>query len=251
MRPRHRSLRAALCLLLFSVLCLLSSLRGQPPAPKAPAPKKPAGKGDAEIVERLLAARKEYQLTLEALRAHYIATGDIERAHWAEDELIQFHRILKQAYRLELDVPPPTLQASYNVPEANELYRRGMVFKDKGMATTYIDNQRRAELLFQQLLTNYPQSDKISDAAYQLGDIYESKAFRQYHRAASYFERCFQWKPNTNFDARLRAARLYDRHLNERNRAIEIYKEITTHETDAKRIEEANKRLTDLGGARR
>jgi len=235
MRPRRRFLPAALCLLLSSVLCLLSSGRGPPPAPKAPAPKKPAGKGDVEIVERLLAARKEYQLTLEALRAHYIATGDIERAHWSEDELIQFHRILKHAYRLELDVPPPTLQAGTNVPEANELYRRGMLFKDKGMGTTYIDNQRRAELLFQQLLTNYPQSDKIGKAAYQLGDIYESKAFRMYPRAASYFERCFQWDPKTEFDARLRAARLYDRYLNERARAIEIYKEITTHETDARR----------------
>ncbi len=254
MRPRRRLLATAFCCLLLSaVLCPLSSLRSQvPSAPKAPAPpKKPAGKGDVEIVERLLAARKEYQLTLEALRAHYIATGDIERAHWAEDELIQFHRILKHPYRLELDVPPPTLQAATNVPEANELYRRAMLFKDKGMGTAYVDNQRRAELLLQQMLTNYPQSDKISDAAYQLGDIYESKAFRQYPRAASYFERCFQWKPNTNFDARLRAARLYDRHLNERNRALEIYKEITTHETDAKRIEEANRRLTELGGARR
>jgi TolA-binding protein len=255
MRPRHRFLAAVfVCLLLLSsVLCPLSSTKGQAPAaPKAPAAgKKSAGKGDAELVERLLAARKEYQITLETLRAHYIATGDIERAHWAEDELVQFHRILKHPYHLELDVPPPTLQAAYNVPEANELYRRAMLFKDKGMGTGYIDNQRRAELLFQQLLTNYPQSDKIGKAAYQLGDIYESKAFRQYPRAASYFERCFQWDPKTEFDARLRAARLYDRYLNERARALEIYKEITTHETDAKRIEEANKRLTELGAPRR
>ena len=77
-----------------------------------------------------------------------------------------------------------------------------MKFKDKGWGQDYIDNQHRAELLFQQLLTNYPQSDKISDAAYQLGDIYESKAFRQYERAAAYFERCFQWNPKTHFDAR-------------------------------------------------
>src|SRR5215469_15315051 len=102
MRPRHRYLAAVfVCLLLLSaLLCPLSSLNSQgPAAPKASAAgKKPAGKGDVEIVERLLAARKEYQLTLEGLRAHYIATGDIERAHWAEDELVQFHRILKHPY---------------------------------------------------------------------------------------------------------------------------------------------------------
>jgi hypothetical protein len=232
--------------LLLAGLC--ATLSAQTPN-TAKGKKSTTGKGsDVEMVERLLAARKEYQVTLESLRAHYIATGDIERARWAEEELLQFHRISKQAFRLELDVPPPTLQAHYNIPEANELYRRAMVYKDKGWGTDYTDNQRRSELLFQQLLTNYPQSDKISDAAYQLGDIYESKAYRQNSRAASYFERCFQWNPKTQYPARLRAARLYERNLSERNRAIEIYKEITTHETDAQRIEEAQRKLTELSG---
>jgi hypothetical protein len=210
--------------------------------------KKAPGKDSAvELVERLLSARREYQMILESLRAHYIATGDIEHARWAEEELVQYHRIPKHPFILPLDIPPPTLQGNSHIPEANDLYRRAMVFKDKGWGTDYIDNQRRAELLFQQLLTNYPQSDKISDAAYQLGDIYESKAFRQYDRAAGYFERCFQWNAKTQFDARLRAARLYDRYLNERVRAIEIYKEVQSRETDAKRVEEAQRRLAELG----
>jgi hypothetical protein len=101
-------------------------------------------------------------------------------------------------------------------------------------------------LLLQQLLTLYPQSDKIGDAAYQLGDIYESKAYKQYRRAALYFERCFQWNPTTQFDARMRAARIYDRQLMDRNRSVEIYREITTHETDPSRIAEATKRLAEL-----
>jgi TolA-binding protein len=205
---------------------------------------------DVALVERLLAARRDYQLALEQLRKHYLAAGDIERAHWAEEELRQYHRIAKNAYRLELDVPPPTLQAAYNIPEANELYRKAMTYKDKGWGTDYIDNQRRAELLFQQLLTSYPQSDKIADTAYQLGDIYDSRAYKQYKRAAIYFERCFQWNPNTQFDARLRAARVYDRNLNERGHAVDLYREVITHETDPKRIQEAQKRLTELSGTK-
>jgi hypothetical protein len=224
------------------------SLRAQiPPAP-AQAGLPPAS--DIELVERLLAARRDYQATLEQLRAYYLANNDVERARWAEDELIQYHRILKHPYRLELDVPPPTLQALYNIPEANELFRRGLTYKDKGWGTDYLDNQRRAELLFQQILSRYPQSDKIDDAAYYLGDLYESKAYRQYRRAAVYYERCFQWNPQTQFDARLRAARLYDRQLNERGRAVDIYREVTTHETDPKRMEEASKRLAELSGGR-
>jgi hypothetical protein len=214
-------------------------------------PEKPAtDTADLELVQRLLAARRDYQKTLELLRNHYIKAGDKERAHWAEEELIQYHRIPKQAYRLELDVPPALLKPKVNVPEANKLYTRAMGFKDHGWGNEYTDNQRRAEILFQEILNKYPECNKISDVAYQLGDIYESKAYKQYRRSAQYFERCFQWNPQTHFDARLRAARIYDRQLLERGRAIELYKEATTHETDAKRIAEAEKRLTDLAGSR-
>src|SRR5207248_9378494 len=135
-------------------------------------------------------------------------------------------RIKQHPYRLDLDVPPPTLQASINIPEANDLYRKAMFYKGKGFGSEAQDNQIRAELLLQQLLTSYPQSDKIGDAAYQLGDIYE-RSFKQYRRSATYFERCFQWNPNTRLDARLRAARLYDRQLQERARALELYKDVT------------------------
>ena len=77
-----------------------------------------------------------------------------------------------------------------------------------------------------------------------------SPGSRQYAHAALYFQRCYQWNPKTSFDARIRAARLYERYLNERNKAIEIYKEVLGHETDAARIEEAQRRLTALSGGR-
>ena len=228
------------------VLAVWAAAEADPtPADKG---KKTGAKSDVEIVERLLAARKEYQVTMETLRAHYIGAGDIEKARWAEEELVQFHRIAKHPFCLQLDVPPPTLRGEYNITEANELFRQALKYKGHGFGQDFADNQHRAELLFQQLLTNYPQSDKISDTAYMLGDIYESKVFHQNERAAVYFERCFQWNPKTHFDARLRAARLYERYQSERNHAIEIYKEITTHETDPKRVEEAQRRLTDLSG---
>jgi hypothetical protein len=205
-------------------------------------------KSDLELVERLLVVRRDYQKTLEQMRAHYLAVGDAERAKWAEEELIQYHRIAKQAFRLELDVPPPTLHGTTNVPAANKLYMRGLAFKSKGWGTDYVDNQRRAELLFQQILTEYPQSDRISDTAYQLGDIYESKAYKQFRRSAAYYERCYQWNPTTHFDARIRAARIYDRQLLDRQKAVEIYREIINHTTDQQWYQEADKRLKELSG---
>jgi TolA-binding protein len=236
------------------LILLVAALAASAQAPDADKDKKgaPAGKSvnDVPLVERLMAARKEYQLTLEALRQHYIKTGDIERARMAEDELIEYHRINKQVYQLPLDVPPPTLKGGENVPEANKLYRHAMTYKDKGWGNDYVDNQRRAELLLQRILTEYPQSNKISDTAYMLGDIYESRAFKQLKRAAAYYERCFQWNKMTQHDARIRAARLYERQLNDRGRAAEIYKEIITHETNDQHIEEARRRLQELSQRR-
>ena len=238
---------------MYKRLLILTFLAAGALAWPAPADNpKPAGKAttDYDLVKNLNLCRSRYQANLEQLRAWYLANGDVERARWAEEELRQFHRISKQAFRLDLDVPAETLQAKENVPEANELYRRAMTYKDKGWGNDYLDNQRRAELLFQQLLSNYPQSDKIGDAAYQLGDIYESRAYRQYRRAAQYFERSFQWNPTTQLDARLRAARLYDRYAIDRNKARTLYQEVKTHDTDPRRIQEADRRLTELGNQR-
>ena len=244
MRPRHIAPLAVL-----AALGLASGSWTQ--APQTAGTQKPmAGGADIELVEKVLVARKEYQKALENLRAQYLNVGDVKRAKMAEEELRQYHRIAKHPFRLELDVPPPSLQPNANVLEANKLYARALTYKDKGFGMDYVDNQRRAEILLQELLTRYPQSNKISDTAYMLGDIYESRPYRQYDRAAAYFERCYQWNPATTFDARIRAARIYDRHLQERNRAIELYRDVTTHDTDSRRIQEAQKRLTELSSTR-
>jgi TolA-binding protein len=235
------------------VLLLTAGMFLPPPAAtrgQTPAAKTSGSANDLELVEKLLLCRRDYQKALENLRLHYLKAGDPEKAKWAEEELRQYHRISRHAFRLDLDVPPPNLIGNTNIPEANQLFTAAMGYKDKGWGTEYIDNQHRAEIMFQKMLTEYPQSNKIAEAAYQLGDVYDSKAYKQYRRSAAYFERCFQWNPKTTSDARIRAARIYDKQLADRSRAIEIYKEITTHETDAKRIAEAQKRLQELSGAR-
>jgi hypothetical protein len=235
----------------LSRLCglgLLSSLAfiGGAEAQRAAVTKASKQPDEVQLVKSILESRSKYQENLERLYAHYRAAGELEKARWAEEELRQFHRIGKQAYLLQLDVPPPTLKPTENIPEANDLYLRAMGYKDKGWSNDYIDNQRRAELLLQQLLTNYPQSDKIGDAAFQLGDIYESRAYRQYRRAAMYYERSTEWSPTGYREARIRAARIYDRNLVDRNHARELYRAVTTHDTDPARIEEAKKRLAEL-----
>jgi len=215
----------------------------------APDPLPPPAASDVELVERLIAARKEYENALKALYEHYHRGGDKQRMQWIEKELMGYHLLFKPSYNLDVkDVPPPSLEAKVNVREANELFRVAMEYKGKGFGDDYVLNQRRAEVLLREILEKYPNSDKIADVAYQLGDLYEGRAFKQYDRAAKYFERSFQWVKGSRTDARLRAAVLYDKQLNERAKAVELYREEIAHDTDADRIKQAEKRLAELTG---
>jgi TolA-binding protein len=238
---------SALLLVLFAIVLLASVPRAQQPAA---APN--AGKdGDLELAQKLLNARREYQKTLETLRVHYHQVNNTEKMRWAEEELRQYHRTPHQAFNLELDVPPPNLNGNQHVAEANKLFTWAMQYKDKGYGVDYVDNQRRAELLFQEILTKYPQSDKISDVAYMLGDIYESKPYRMYYRAVEYYHRCYQWNKTTSHDARLRAARIYDKQLNNRAKAIEMYREVSQYDVvDPRHKIEADRRIAELSATK-
>jgi hypothetical protein len=209
----------------------------------------PPAATDVQLVERALAARKEYENSLKALYEHYAKVGDKQRLQWAEKELMSFHMIWKPSYNLDVkDVPPPTLEARVNVKEANELYKAAMEYKGKGFGDDYVLNMRRSELLLREILEKYPNSDKIGDVAYQLGDLYEGRAYKQYDRAAKYYERSFQWVKGNRSDARMRAAILYDKQLNERSKAIELYRAVIDHDTDPERLRQAEKRLGELNG---
>jgi len=232
-------------------------LAGGPPAvarqdKKAEALPPAATTSDVEAVEKVLLARKEYEASLKKLWQHYTTAGDKLRQKWTEDELMAYHLMFKPSYNLDVhDVPPPTLQATTNVREANELFRMAMEYKGKGTGNDYILNMRRAEVLLREILEKYPNSDKIPEVAYQLAQLYESRAYNQLDRAARYYERSFQWARGSRTDARLRAAIIYDRQLNERSKAILLYRDVVEHDIDAERIRTAERRLAELTGGKK
>jgi tetratricopeptide (TPR) repeat protein len=233
---------------------LFGSTRGADPAKPDDKKDLPPGAAtsDVELVEKNLAARKEYENSLKRLWEHYKRAGDKQRVKWVEDELMAFHLVTKPSYNLDVqDVPPPTLEAKTNIREANDLYKAAMEYKGRGIGSEYVLNMRRAEMYFREVLEKHPTSDKIPDTAYQLAELYEGRAYKQYDRAARYFERSYQWKKGTATDARLRAATLYDRMLNERSKAVQLYKEVVEHDTDPDRIKVAEKRLSELSGPKK
>lgn len=245
---------AARTLAVLAVTACAAALTAWAADPPAPKPASSGKTGDADLVKRVIGARKDYQQSLIDLYDHYAKAGDRERAKWVEEELRSYHLSWKPSYRLDIqDVPPQNLEPRVNSKEANDLYKQAADYKTKGgVGTEYTLNQRRAEILFQDILAKYPDSDKIADVAYELGDLYEGRAYKQYDRAAAYYERAAQWRRGTTTDARLRAARLYDKTLNERSKAIDLYREEITSDTDPARTKEAERRLAELtGGGKR
>ncbi len=244
--------RLTLAALLAGASLTLTAWAAEPPERPNYPPVKAGASADADLVKRVLTERKAYQQSLIALYDHYTTNGDKERARWVEDELKAYHLAFKPSYRLDIqDVPPPTLEPKTNIKEANDLFKMATAYKAKGgVGNDYVLNQRRAEVLLQDILQKYPESDKIADVAYELGDLYEGKAYKQYDRAAAYYERAYQWRRGTRTDARLRAARLYDKTLNDRTKAIELYREEIATDTDPTRIKEAEKRLAELAAGR-
>ncbi|MFO0968362.1 MAG: hypothetical protein U0793_22635 [Gemmataceae bacterium] len=136
--PYRRLVPLVLC---FGLSVLLTA-RAQPPS----SGKTEKGSNDLEVVELLVARDATYRRLWRTFACTTSRRGTSE-AKWAEEELRQWHRISKQAFRLDLDDAAADLPGNVNVPEANALYMRAVGYKDKGWGTDYIDNQRPAEIL--------------------------------------------------------------------------------------------------------
>lgn len=200
---------------------------------------------ERELVRNVYEAREEYQASMERLRSYYAQINHEENRFWVEKELTDFHLALKSPYILDMDVPSSSLKPRKNDSKANQIFRDALDWLNRpGLDRE--DNTKRAEILLQRILRDHKDSDKIDEACYYLGEIYSSRYFQMYRRAVAYYERVIVYEPDTNLDARLRAALLYERQLGNAQRAIAMYQEILSREIDPDQTREARRRLDSL-----
>jgi hypothetical protein len=62
-----------------------------------------------------------------------------------------------------------------------------------------------------------------STTAFRIGEVLSGVDFREYTRAARWFERCFRWNPKTELPATYRAAELYETKTVDYDRAAQLY----------------------------
>jgi tetratricopeptide (TPR) repeat protein len=208
---------------------------------------------ETDIVEQTAVNRQAYRQSLELLVGYYTRTGNNMKLRWAEKELAALNAIPQYNYIIEASVAPSNLNASTSIPDADELYNDALQFENKAGPLPFMKNESLLRLAldkYNQLIKEYPTSEKIDDAAYRAGTIYEH--FKDYSIAVSYYKRAYQWDPLTSHPARFRAAYVLDNYLARKAEALELYKQaLKTEGRYDKHVnfkKYADKRVKELSG---
>jgi tetratricopeptide (TPR) repeat protein len=207
--------------------------------------------GETDIVEQIVINRRHYQMGLQALIKYYTKTGNNMKFNWAKKELAALDNIPQYKYIVEAEILPSNLRATTSIPEADEMFDDAQrLEKDARVLIITKDNNKLREALdiYDRLIRNYPTSDKIDDAAFNAGVIYED--FKDYSIALLYFKRAYQWDPETPHPARFRSARILDKRLHRKAEALDLYREaLNTEGKYGKRklwVDYAQKRIRAL-----
>ncbi|MFA5238897.1 MAG: hypothetical protein WC476_04205 [Phycisphaerae bacterium] len=245
--------RTILTLLLIILLNVLTGCYG-PDSGRSqflPTPMKTISVVDAretDIIEHMAANRLAYRQYLESLIVYYKKSGDNMKLNWAEDELKRLNEMPQYNYIIEANLAGPDLKAKDENNAANYLYdeayriekiaRRLIVIADEDLLRLSLDK-------YNQVIKQYPTCDKIDDAAYRGGGIFEY--FKDYTIALLYYQRTYQWDPATIHPARFKAAYICDEYLARRAEALELYQQALEKENlDNNQKKLAEKRIAEM-----
>lgn len=186
---------------------------------------------EIDLVEQMVVNRQAYRRGLELLVQHYTSVGTYEKLGWAKKELAALDVMPQYRYIIDAEIAGEDLRPTKSIPEADQLYTTAveiqkqaeplMLIKDDALLRVALDK-------YNQLIRKYPSSDKIDDAAYKAGGIYEY--FRDYSISLLYYQRTYQWNPETEYAARFHAAFILDKQLHRRSDALKLYQEAVQKE---------------------
>ncbi len=203
---------------------------------------------EADLVEDLVAKRNEYRQSLAQLHEFYHSTGNVNNRRWAEHEMKSLDRVPQYRYLMPGQIAPSTLVAVNPIAQANALFREAeRLYREAGglLIITDEDKLRGALSRYNRIIDQFPTSNKIDDAAYQAGRIYEY--FKDWQYAADYYQRCFQWNEVTNRPARFRAAYVKDQRLHMRTEALPLYQMAVEKESNfTANTEFAKRRILEM-----
>jgi len=208
------------------------------------------GLGEVGLVEELARTRKAYARALAALKDFYMGRGTAHKIEWAESEVTAFEKVPKTQYLIVAELAGPDLRPTQTIEAADQLYAEGLNYKDYPAFPPGKKEYLKVALdKFRTIIEKYPQSNKIDDAAFRMGEIYGGWYFQDYARAVQSYQRCWEWNPESEHPALFNAAKIYDEKLKNRVKAVELYNRvIAEYARDEGKVNEAQNRLRALTG---
>jgi tetratricopeptide (TPR) repeat protein len=197
----------------------------------------PTSNDEIDLVEKMTANRQAYQNSLQALIQYYGTAGNHDKVSWAKQELTALNRTPQYQYIIEAQVMPANLKATESIPAADQLYAQAeKLERDAGIipvtALKNVELLRAALRKYGELISGYPTSDKIDDAAYKMARIHEGLG--DYTIALAFYQRAYQWDAATPYPARFKAADILDKKLHRRAAALLVYQEAIAKEAQYK-----------------
>lgn len=210
----------------------------------------PTSNDEIDLVEKMAGNRQAYQNSLQALIQYYDTVGNHDKVSWAKEELTALNRIPQYQYIIEAQVMPANLKATESIAAADQLYAQAeKLGRDAGLIPVAqlkdVNLLRAALRKYGEMISRYPSSDKIDDAAYKMARIHEGLG--DHTIALAYYQRAYQWDAATPYPARFKAADILDKKLHRRAEAMLLYQEAIAKEaqfTDLKLM--AERRVLEL-----
>jgi hypothetical protein len=212
------------------------------------------GLGEVGLAEEVVRARKAYDRALLALRDHYTARGTAVKLGWVSSELEAFDKVPKVQYLTVAEMAGPNLRPIRRIEAADQLYEEGMQNKNYPAMPFPMSNPGKDAYLkkalekFQTIIEKYPESDKIDDAVFRMGEVYGGWYYNDPTRAVECYERCWTWNPKTEYPAIFNAAKIYEEKLNNRTKAVELYNRVLTEGPNEELQKQAADRIKALTG---
>ncbi len=197
---------------------------------------------EEQLIHAVTISRENYRKLLERLKQYYQSTGNQLRLQKIRRELDALDKVPQPLYTDEGIGNVRTDAILRDIEDANILFKDALMYKKAFNKENRVTAIRRLE----KLLAEYPDSDKVGDAAFEIAEIYASGYFNDYESAARYYLKSYQLNPYTEQPVLLKAAEMYDKKLTDYDKAKEIYKQAALYGPDAKSRRKAQSRLSLL-----
>ena len=200
---------------------------------------------EEQNVRTLNTARDDYRRALTDLLRYYIDIGNHLRLSAAKRELNALNKVPQYKFIIN-EKKFTNSNSTRNIEEANRLYTDGVAYSNSINLFNRKTRLRYAISMFENIINNYPESDKVDDAAYELANIYEGYHLKDYETAAYYYVKCYETNPDTDKPARYMAGRVYDKYIKDIVQAKQNYELTLETCKDKEYIEKALLRLVEF-----